>query len=568
MSTLSRTKPKAKSKSTAKKAKANAHLPAKRQQQPKPTQIPLPEGTPSNDSLLIYLRNKASQNAVRKLVSVLEECEKGQNEWGQAGINPCSRAYSLAIRALIQARRGDLVTHLWRIHCELSALPFNPILATAALRSALRDSNKRFERTDNVQYIYTSIKNQAEQMIAAAIDFETVQPSNETVEMEQEQANLEKSNEENIDDSKDPGLDEGEQETVEVSSENSLNTIQNQTQQSERGEYETKEHDADHGHSEIYHMASALANTFSAFYVDLQRGENVKDADADYAREALAFLHSFSAAYGPLSALKVSEYNELLRILGKIRDVDGLFDILDLMRANGVTRDSLTFEYLANAVVRQVRFVTGAVSMSTLPQGDLAEVAFVGRSNVGKSSLVNMICNRRALAYVSGRPGKTQQFNYFLVNELAAKEHPEQRFYMVDLPGVGYAKVPDDIQSVWLRFMKSYLKYRTSLRLVFHLVDGRHGPLNDDHSLMQQVAVVRGAFQYVIVLTKMDKTAKQRAKLSVINSTRQALKQNGCDENTPIVLTSASSKLGRDEMWRHLRLAVAPLRSNRQSSKH
>lgn len=256
---------------------------------------------------------------------------------------------------------------------------------------------------------------------------------------------------------------------------------------------------------------------------------------------------------GPVSALPAKDYNNAIRLLGKKRYLKGVFAILDLMRVSSVIPDNETFEFLANATVRQVEFVTGAVSMDTLPQPVGAEVAFVGRSNVGKSSLVNMICNRKALAYVSGRPGKTQQFNYFLVN---SKDENSQ-FYIVDLPGVGYAEVPQPVQDEWMQFMAQYFRHRTSLRLVFHLVDGRHGALADDESLMRQMATSeRRVNEYIIVLTKMDKLDKQKVKQSILDKTWAALIRNGCSGDTPIVLTSSASRLGRDEMWRHLQAAL------------
>lgn len=261
------------------------------------------------------------------------------------------------------------------------------------------------------------------------------------------------------------------------------------------------------------------------------------------------------AECGKNAAAEVTLYNTAIRMLGKNRMLDSVFEVLDMLRLGEVKPDNETFEFLANAAVRQVRFVTGAVSMNTLPEPLGVEVAFVGRSNVGKSSLVNMICNRKALAYVSGRPGKTQQFNYFLVNERT----PETQFYLVDLPGVGYAKVPIPVKDEWLRFMRQYLKYRTSLSLVFHLIDGRHGALADDEQLMQEIASHGRGLEYVLVLTKMDKVEKQRAKRSVLDKTRAALARNGCSPDIPIVLTSASSRLGREDMWRHMQDALRSL---------
>ncbi|CAN8072685.1 unnamed protein product [Agarophyton chilense] len=258
------------------------------------------------------------------------------------------------------------------------------------------------------------------------------------------------------------------------------------------------------------------------------------------------------AMCGKLAAVETNVFNTTIRMLGKSKLLDNVFDILDMMRMTHVQPDNETFEFLANAAVRQVRFITGAVSMETLPDPLGAEVAFIGRSNVGKSSLVNMICNRKALAYVSGRPGKTQQFNYFLVNERS----PESQFYIVDLPGVGYAKVPLPVKEEWLRFMRTYLKSRTSLSLVFHLIDGRHGALRDDEELMEEIANHAGQLEYVVVLTKMDKLDRQKAKREILESIRRSLVRNRCSADTPIVLTSSSTRLGRDEMWRHMQNAL------------
>lgn len=293
---------------------------------------------------------------------------------------------------------------------------------------------------------------------------------------------------------------------------------------------------------DVGRKASALIAITVAFLKD--------DAIAN-ARRALTALKALSS-FGAAAAVSVSEYNDMIRHFGKKRRMDGVFGVLDIMRAADVEANNETFEFLANAAVRQVEFVKGAVSMETLPDPLKAEVAFVGRSNVGKSSLVNMVCNRKALAHVSGTPGKTQQFNYFLVNgrdELA-------QFYLVDLPGVGYAKVPKDLQREWLAFMAQYLQYRTNLRVVFHLIDGRHGALADDEALMQQIAVTRLSGEYVVVLTKMDKMDKQRVKQSILDKTKAALERNGCPRDTPIVLSSSTSRLGRDELWRHLQRAL------------
>lgn len=277
-------------------------------------------------------------------------------------------------------------------------------------------------------------------------------------------------------------------------------------------------------------------------------------SDTARAIEALETIQTLPI-HDNAAALPIKEYNNCIRVLGKSRSMPGVFAILDLMKASKVEANNETYEFLANAAVRQVDFVTGAVSMDTLPPPIATEVAFVGRSNVGKSSLVNMLCNRKALAYVSGTPGKTQQFNYFHVN---AKDQ-ESQFYMVDLPGVGYARVPRPVQEAWIRFMEQYLQYRTSLRLIFHLIDGRHGAMTDDEQLMRLIAASgRQKGEYVVVFTKMDKMDKQKLKQAVINQTRSALSRNGCRSDTPIVISSSSTRLGRDEMWRHLQSVLVP----------
>lgn len=270
--------------------------------------------------------------------------------------------------------------------------------------------------------------------------------------------------------------------------------------------------------------------------------------DAIRALQALLALGRF----GKRASTQVSEYNELVRQYGKVRRLEGVFGALDAMRAAQVPATHETYEFLANAAVRSVEFVTGAVSMETLPAAMGAEVAFCGRSNVGKSSLVNMLVNRRALARVSGTPGKTQQFNYFLVNGA----DDQAAYYLVDLPGVGYARVPKEVRDTWLQFMRLYFTRRLSLRVVFHLVDGRHGPLADDIELMRLIAHNGYQGEYVVVLTKMDKMDKQKVKGAILAKVKHALMENGCKPDTPIVVTSAATKLGRDELWRFLRYAL------------
>ena len=140
------------------------------------------------------------------------------------------------------------------------------------------------------------------------------------------------------------------------------------------------------------------------------------------------------------------------------------------------------------------RFITGAADTGGLPPLGLPEIAFAGRSNVGKSSLINAVAGRKALARVSNTPGRTQQINFFAVDDT---------MMVVDLPGYGYAEAPKDTVAGWTDLIKLYLKGRVTLRQVLLLIDGRHGVKPNDHEIMTMLD--RAAVPYQIVLTKADK---------------------------------------------------------------
>lgn len=174
---------------------------------------------------------------------------------------------------------------------------------------------------------------------------------------------------------------------------------------------------------------------------------------------------------------------------------------------------------------------------SKLPQHDQIEMAFWGRSNVGKSSLLNTLWNRKSMARISSQPGKTQTINYYRVNDVC---------YMVDLPGYGYAKTSKETQAKWMKMIDRYLESSQALRVIFLLVDIRHEPSAKDVEIYKKLFQM--GFNPLIIVTKADKIKKSaRSKsLSVIRNKLEL------SEETPVIPFSSVTKEGRDEIWEYI----------------
>jgi len=184
---------------------------------------------------------------------------------------------------------------------------------------------------------------------------------------------------------------------------------------------------------------------------------------------------------------------------------------------------------------RDVTFMLSAVSLDTLPPARLPEICFAGRSNVGKSSLINALTNRKGLARASNTPGRTRELNYFNIDE---------RLFIVDLPGYGYAKASKSDIVRWTKLTREFLFGRASLRRVFLLIDSRHGTKENDIELMNMLDET--AVTYQIVLTKIDKIKKSEIDVVYIKTAALIAKRPAAYPN--IILTSSEKKNGLDEL--------------------
>ena len=194
-------------------------------------------------------------------------------------------------------------------------------------------------------------------------------------------------------------------------------------------------------------------------------------------------------------------------------------------------------------VIKNVSLETVIGVTSKIPQNELPEIAFAGKSNVGKSSLINALMNRKSLARTSSQPGKTQTINFYNINDA---------LYFVDLPGYGYAKVSQQEKEKWGRMIERYLHQSNVLKAVFLLIDIRHDPSANDKTMYEWI--LANGFHPIIIATKADKINRSQLQKQ-IKAVRQGL---GAEKDTVVLPFSAQTKQGREEIYEVIDRLMAP----------
>ncbi len=191
--------------------------------------------------------------------------------------------------------------------------------------------------------------------------------------------------------------------------------------------------------------------------------------------------------------------------------------------------------------VKSVNLETVCGITSTLPKNDKPEIAFAGKSNVGKSSLINVLMNRKAYARTSAQPGKTQTINFYNIND---------ELYFVDLPGYGYARASETLKEKWGKMIEKYLKTSRQLKVFFLLVDIRHDPSANDRSMYEWI--IYQGYHPIIIATKLDKI-----KRSQIDKQVKAIQKGlNTEPSTKIIPYSSLSKQGREEIWECIKASL------------
>jgi len=191
-------------------------------------------------------------------------------------------------------------------------------------------------------------------------------------------------------------------------------------------------------------------------------------------------------------------------------------------------------------IIKSAEFVTSATKPSQYPPEGLPEIAFAGRSNVGKSSLINVLVNRKRLVKTSSTPGRTQLVNFFDINDYIT---------FVDLPGYGYAKVPASVRKKWGPMIETYLSGRNTLKGVVVILDIRRTPREEEHNLIEWLE--HYAIPSILVLTKTDKLSKTK-----LAKQRAAVARSLALDPKDLILFSAKSRAGREEVWKAIELIL------------
>ncbi|AKD03443.1 ribosome biogenesis GTP-binding protein YihA/YsxC [Pontibacter korlensis] len=186
-------------------------------------------------------------------------------------------------------------------------------------------------------------------------------------------------------------------------------------------------------------------------------------------------------------------------------------------------------------VIKEAKFLMSNTKVEACPAPNRPEYAFIGRSNVGKSSLINMLTEQKKLAKTSAQPGKTQLINHFLIND---------EWYLVDLPGYGYAKVSKSSRDEWRRMINFYLQKRENLTCVFVLIDSRHDPMKQDLDFINYLGTM--GVPFVLVFTKLDKQSAIKTD-STIAAWKRKLRETW-EELPQMFRTSSEKQIGRDEI--------------------
>ena len=316
--------------------------------------------------------------------------------------------------------------------------------------------------------------------------------------------------------------------------------------------------------------SSAIAPAaMQALYPDLAYGHLLSDTAVGHDR-CLNLLYKLTCLPGG-GTIDLNLSKAILKtILREGRSSSDVRQAIRLLLQLGGLGDNDSLQLLTSSYMKSTAFVKGAVSVETLPPVPASgvgsglvvcnEAAFIGRSNVGKSSLINMLSNRKGLAFTSKTPGKTSEFNYFDSNGTVGRGRGEKhRFFLVDLPGVGYAEASRDKRAGWLSLLRRYAAERPNLRVLFHLIDSRHGMLDADQDCLELLDSLPLHVTYCVVLTKADKRGGGMRPdiLDRINQEIATRLKGKTNRVVPVLLSSSETREGGVAIWSALLDALA-----------